>query len=164
MQSRTCSLTVAAALAAAALAPLPVAAVEPPAHCDLLVEGSGRDARVVWRHCARDGSGAALMARADKVEVMTWYENWYYGGATTSVYADARCTDGTSYVIRGISTAWDDRISSFRVRGGCDHTRAYTGPDQTGDQQDYPNQLGVRWVGDAMNDRISSFWIWRGAE
>lgn len=92
--------------------------------------------------------------------LMTWCENINcYLGWGTDIYGNDGPCDGQGYGISYVGWGFNDAISAFLVYNSCDNTWAFDHENYGGDMQSYYGN--VMWVGYYMNDRISSFKIFR---
>jgi hypothetical protein len=153
---------------------------EPEQHCAMVVSKlrPGQAASdVISRACAATeeelDKSAALSA--DDVLIMTWYSDAKYEGDSEKIYGDAGPCDDTGYGIPNVGVyddiewpfgGWNDMISSFKSWNYCNHVTAYEHENWGGREESWhdPNAagLGVEYVGDNMNDAITSFWVKRG--
>ncbi|MER6910696.1 hypothetical protein ABT354_03340 [Streptomyces sp. NPDC000594] len=84
-----------------------------------------------------------------------FYSKGDYKGSTWIPRGPLPCADDgkVNYYMGGLAGGWNDAISSLQTAGNC-HIRAWEHGEFAGASQYYTTS--TRWVGDAMNDRISS--------
>lgn len=128
----------------------------------------GQVASIRSQACQREDNFPAVATAAQrKVLLMEWFENANNRPPSlTRVYGEDGQCDGDGYRIR-VHGGWDGIISGFNSYNNCNIATGYDTYNISGDRQTWElhkpcNCLLVDWVGDYMNDRISSFWIRSG--
>jgi hypothetical protein len=146
--------------------------------CVLFLESLKPDqqqSKIVSIKCAPEGE--TLHAAASGTLLMTWYEDANFGGWSTQIRGNDGPCDSAGYGIPNLANDfivggplqepfpgfWNDRISSFKAWNRCTTVDAYSDSNWGGNQRRWsdPNSFGiaVNYVGDVLNDQISSFWI-----
>ncbi|MEU5693683.1 hypothetical protein [Actinosynnema sp. NPDC020468] len=85
------------------------------------------------------------------------FEHLNYQGSSVDFEVNQGNTDCDidGYQWKSMPAGWNDRISSFRTYGGCQGVRLYEHDNTSGSCGSY--FYDVSYVGDAMNDKTSSF-------
>lgn len=92
--------------------------------------------------------------------LMTWCQNANcYLGWGTDIYGNDGPCDGQGYGISYVGWTFNDEISAWMVYNSCNYTWAFEHENYGGDWQSYYGN--VSYCGGYMNDRISSFKIFR---
>lgn len=152
-----------------------------PQHCFVLIDKlqpGETTSNVVEQGCSADEAEANTFAAADdRTLIMTWYSDANYEGDSTKVYGKAGECDDAGYGIPNVGVwddlewpfgGWNDRISSFKTWNYCNHAAAYQHENYGGRCDDWYDPgvagLGIDYVGDNMNDMITSFFVKRGED
>jgi hypothetical protein len=119
--------------------------------------------KTISKQCATDKSD--LVTPQASYQLMTWFEHANFTGASTRIYGSAPC-DFAGYRINNVANAWNDRISSFYGWNWCNIVQAHEHANLTGYSQwwgSFVSWVGASYVGDRLDNRISSFSIWNGS-
>jgi hypothetical protein len=149
-------------------------------HCAIVVAKAqpGQAASdVISRECADSEGDLERHGRfsSSRVLIMTWYSDAGFSGESEKIYGDEGPCDDLGYGIPNVGVyddiqwpfgGWNDRISSFKTWNYCNHATAHQHENWGGREETWHDPdaagLGVEYVGDSMNDQITSFWIKRG--
>ncbi|MEV0385503.1 hypothetical protein [Nonomuraea sp. NPDC050643] len=127
LPARAALLLPALAIAAVATAtPSNASSAAPERECQIVLgpaPAAGEASPVLSQKCA--SSGERLAAPAADTLLMTWYENFNYGGASTKIYGSGGPCDTGGYGIANVGPAWNDRISSFKVFNNCNYSSTF---------------------------------------
>ncbi|WP_171162867.1 hypothetical protein [Streptomyces sp. I05A-00742] len=112
---------------------------------------SGKDAANDRKLADRLRKSSAESGRLN-AELAILYEHWNFGG-TSIILNGGACRSGNGRDYTGEFTDWADSISSV-IPVAC-WIELWADPHQTGTHQEYRDS--TPYVGDAMNDRASSY-------
>jgi len=152
-----------------------------PVHCMTVLARlqPGQTASDVISHeCAaneEDLGKSGRFSADDKRLLIVWYEDVGFNGNSEKIYGFAGPCDSDGYGIPNVGVwddpqwpfgGWNDVISSFKTLNHCNHVTAYQHENYGGRQQTwhspFASGVAVTYVGDKMNDTITSFLIKRG--
>jgi hypothetical protein len=122
-----------ALVVAAVAASAPSSSAATPRECQIVLGAApapGAASPVLSRRCATPGE--RLVAPKADTLLMTWYENFNYGGASTKVYGSGGPCDTGGYGISYVGDDWNDRISSYKVFNNCNYSATFANAEWGG--------------------------------
>jgi hypothetical protein len=134
-------------------------------YCAIIIEKlkPGEKTSKVVREATCGADHAAVTSQLGPMTstlLMHWCQNANcFGGWGTDIYGSDGPCDQLGYGISFVGWGFNDAISAWNVYNSCNNTWAFDHENYYGDWQQYYGNVG--YCGNFMNDRISSFKIFK---
>lgn len=139
-------------------------------HCAVVLaplQPGQQSSKILFSQCA--AMNQQVTVPLGSTHLMTWYKDANFlplqNPTPFELFGSAGPCDSSGYGVTFVGSAWNDKISSFKVFNNCNWTRAYSNANFNVTSTGVVSGICKRYqgntsfVGAALNDQISSFRI-----